>query len=92
MVGSRGQRVLSAQGQAGGCSQDELATASLKKDIWFNTALRSFDMVPPRPAVIAHGKVLRVVYEPRFGTSLSLHEVRPSVLARPDGAAFARVG
>ncbi|MCP3474356.1 hypothetical protein NLM33_28990 [Bradyrhizobium sp. CCGUVB1N3] len=68
IVGSRGQRVLSAQGHAGGWSQDELETASLEEEMLFNTALRSFDMVPPRPAVIAHGKVLRVVYELRAGT------------------------
>src|SRR5690349_20898408 len=49
-------------------------------------------MVPPRPDVIAHGKVLRVVCEPHFGTLLSLREARPSVLARPDGAALTRVG
>jgi hypothetical protein len=49
-------------------------------------------MMPPRPDVIAHGKVLRVVYEPHFGTLLSLREARPSVLTRPDGAALTRVG
>ena len=46
-------------------------------------------MVPPRPAVIAHGKVLRVVYELRVGTPHSQREARPSFLARPGGAAFA---
>jgi hypothetical protein len=40
--------------------------ASLEKWIWVNTALSSLDMMPPRPAVIAHGKVLPVVQEHRI--------------------------
>jgi hypothetical protein len=37
----------------------------LSKKIGFNTAFSPLDMMPPRPAVIAHGKVLRVVLELR---------------------------
>ena len=62
---SRGQRVLDAPSSTGGASQDGFKTASLAKRIGFNTAFIPLDMMPPRPTVIAHGKVLRVVPELR---------------------------